>query len=85
MDPVRQTAYWHGTLRVVALVLAAWFAVSCVAAILLADQLDRVRVGGFPLGFWVGQQGAEIAFVLLVAGYVAATNALDRRHGVYEE
>jgi putative solute:sodium symporter small subunit len=85
MDPARQAAYWRSTLRTVALVLAAWLAVSCGAAILFADALDREHLGGFPLGFWFGQQGAELVFVLLVAAYVVVTNARDRRHGVYEE
>jgi putative solute:sodium symporter small subunit len=85
MDAARQAAYWRSTLRIVGAILAAWLAVSFVAGIALADALDHVRVAGFPLGFWFGQQGAEVAFVLLVAAYVAATNRLERRHGVYED
>ncbi|BDG02611.1 DUF4212 domain-containing protein [Anaeromyxobacter oryzae] len=85
MDPARQAAYWRSTLRTIGVILAVWLAVSCLAAIVFADALDAVHVGGFPLGFWFGQQGAELIFVLLVAAYVAVTNALDRRHGVYED
>lgn len=85
MDPARQAAYWRSTLRTIAVVLSVWLAVSCLAAIVLADALDAVHIGGFPLGFWFGQQGAELVFVVLVAAYVAVTNALDRRHGVYED
>jgi putative solute:sodium symporter small subunit len=85
MDSDRQAAYWRSTLRTVAVVLAIWLSVSCLAAIVLADPLDALHLGGFPLGFWFGQQGAELVFVLLVAAYVAITNALDRRHGVYED
>lgn len=85
MDRDRQSAYWRRNLLYVAAVLAAWAAVSFGAAILLADPLDAVRLGGFPLGFWFAEQGAILAFVLLVAGYVRAMNALDRRFGIFEE
>ncbi len=85
MDPARQAAYWRATLRLVAAVLAVWFAVACLAATLLADALDAFHLGGFPLGFWFGQQGAEVAFVVLVAVTVWLTNRLDRRHGVFED
>jgi putative solute:sodium symporter small subunit len=85
MDREAQAAYWRGNLRRVVLVLGIWLAVSCLAATLLADVLDRVRVGGFPLGFWFAHQGAVVVFVLLVAGYVRTMNALDRKHGVFED
>ena len=84
MTPGPQDAYWKSNLRCVGAILAGWFAVSLLAAVLLADALDAWRVGGFPLGFWFGQQGAILAFVALVWLYVALMNALDRRHGVYE-
>jgi putative solute:sodium symporter small subunit len=85
MDAARQAAYWRATLRIAAAVLTGWLAVWCLAAILFADALDGLALAGFPLGCWFGQQGAEIAFVLLVAAYVFVTNRLDRRHGVFED
>ncbi|GAO02729.1 DUF4212 domain-containing protein [Anaeromyxobacter sp. PSR-1] len=85
MERDRRDAYWRANLRTVAAILAIWFAVSCGAAILFADALDAFHLGGFPLGFWFGQQGAELVFVLLVAAYVAIANRLDRAHGVFED
>jgi putative solute:sodium symporter small subunit len=79
-----QVSYWRASIGIVAGVLAAWLAVSALAAVLLADALDRVRIGAYPLGFWFGQQGAILAFVAITWCYVALMNALDRRHGVYE-
>ena len=77
-------AYWKSNLRYVAGILVAWASVSLGAAVLLVDALDGVRLFGFPVGFWFGQQGAILAFVALVWIYVALMNALDRRHGSYE-
>ena len=31
--------------------------------VLFVDRLDEFRIGGFPLGFWIAQQGAMYAFV----------------------
>lgn len=84
MTPGQRIAYWRASLVTIAAILAAWFTVGCLLPILLVDVLDRFRWGGVPLGFWIAQQGAPIAFVLLVAVYVAVMNALDRRYGVFE-
>ncbi len=85
MDRQQQIAYWKRNLAYVVAILAAWLAVSCGAAVILADRLDAVRLGGFPLGFWFAEQGAVLAFVLLAAAYVRLMNALDRRFGVFED
>jgi putative solute:sodium symporter small subunit len=84
MSRSEQDAYWRSNLRYVAAILAVWAAVSLGAAVLFADALDPVRLFGFPLGFWFGQQGAILVFVALTWIYVALMNALDRRHGLYE-
>ncbi len=84
MTREQQRAYWRHTLRTGAVLLAIWFAVSFLAGIVLADPLDRLWIGGFPLGFWFANQGSEIAFVLLVFIYVRRMNRLDREFGVYE-
>jgi putative solute:sodium symporter small subunit len=85
MDPDRQRAYWRRNLLYVAVLLAIWATVSYGAGILFADALDRFRLAGFPLGFWFGQQGAIVVFVLLVSVYVRLMNGLDRAFGVYED
>jgi putative solute:sodium symporter small subunit len=84
MTREQQISYWRASLMTIAAILAAWFTFACLLPILLVDALDHLQVGGVPLGFWVAQQGAPVAFVLLVAVYVRVMNALDRRYGVYE-
>lgn len=76
--------YWKTNLRYICVLLAIWFSVSYLAGILFADALDRVRIGGFPLGFWFANQGSEITFVILIAVYVWLMNNLDKKYGVYE-
>ncbi|MEQ8230291.1 MAG: DUF4212 domain-containing protein [Gammaproteobacteria bacterium] len=81
-DHARAHAYWRANLRLVAVLLAIWFAVSFGAGILFVEPLNAFRLGGFPLGFWFGQQGAIFVFVILVFVYAAAMRHLDRRYGV---
>ena len=80
-----QRAYWRANLRLMAMLLAVWFAVSFGAGILFVDELNSLRVGGFQLGFWFAQQGSMLTFVLLIFVYVWRMNALDRAHNLDEE
>jgi putative solute:sodium symporter small subunit len=77
--------YWKENLRYIFIILAVWFAVSYVAGILLANALDTVKIGGFPLGFWFANQGSLVIFVFLIFIYVKLMNALDKKYGVYED
>lgn len=84
MDRERQAAYWERNLLYVSTLLAIWAAVSYGAAIGLADVLDEIKIGGFPLGFWFANQGSMLTFVVLIFVYVKLMNDLDRKFGVYE-
>ena len=78
-------AYWRANLRVVAVLLAVWFAVSFGCGILFVDVLNQVTVFGFKLGFWFAQQGAIFVFVVLVFVYAAWMRRLDHRFGVDDD
>ncbi|MGR8918209.1 MAG: DUF4212 domain-containing protein [Gammaproteobacteria bacterium] len=78
-------AYWRANLKLVAALLAVWFAVSFGCGILLVDRLNEFRLFGFRLGFWWGQQGAIYVFVLLIVVYAVAMHRLERRFGVDDD
>ncbi len=82
----RRQAYWRANLRLVAVLLLVWFSVSFGAGILFADVLDGFRIPGtgFPLGFFMAQQGSIYIFVALIFIYVLAMRRLDRRFGAQE-
>lgn len=71
-------AYWKKNLRLLAILLTIWFIVSFGFGILLADQLNAIRLGGFQLGFWFAQQGSQYVFVILIFVYVYRMNKLDK-------
>jgi putative solute:sodium symporter small subunit len=60
--------------------LLVWALVGPGLSILFVETLNRVRLGGFPLGFWFAQQGSILVFVVLIAVYAVVMNRLDDRH-----
>ena len=83
--PQPKRSYWRENLRLVAACLGVWLAVSLGCGVFLVDVLNRVTIGGFPLGFWFAQQGSMYVFLALVFFYAARMKAIDRRHGVGED
>jgi len=77
-------AYWKENLGYLAILLSVWFLVSYVFGILLVDQLNTIKLGGFKLGFWFAQQGSMYVFVILIFVYVKLMNKLDKKYGVDE-
>lgn len=77
-------AYWKENLGYLAILLSIWFLVSYVFGILLVDQLNTIKMGGFKLGFWFAQQGSMYVFVVLIFIYVWLMNKLDKKYGVDE-
>jgi putative solute:sodium symporter small subunit len=77
--------YWRENLRLVAILLAIWFVVSYLFGIILADQLNAIRLGGVGLGFWFAQQGSIYTFLVLIFVYAARMNKIDKKYGVDED
>ncbi|MEW2921877.1 MULTISPECIES: DUF4212 domain-containing protein [Flavobacteriaceae] len=77
--------YWKENLKYLSILLAIWFLVSYGFGILLVDELNTIRMGGFKLGFWFAQQGSIYVFVILIFVYVRLMNKLDKKYGYNEE
>ena len=71
--------YWKTNLKYLVVLLFVWFTVSFGFGILLVDQLNKIRFGGFKLGFWFAQQGAIYVFVILIFVYIYLMNRLDKK------
>lgn len=78
-------AYWKRNLKYLTTLLAIWFLVSFGFGILLADELNSIKIGGFKLGFWFAQQGSIYVFVVLIFIYVKLMNRLDKKFDVDEK
>ncbi len=77
-------AYWKENQKLTAITLVIWFIVSFGAAILV-NTLNKITILGFPLGYYMGAQGALIVFVLLIANYARKMNKIDKKYNVQEE
>ncbi len=77
--------YWKQNLRYLVILLSIWFFVSYGCGILIAETLNTIKIGGFPLGFWFAQQGSIYVFVALIFIYVRLMNKLDVKYNVDEK
>lgn len=80
-----RSAYWKANLKLIAFCLAIWFLVSFVFGILLVDQLNAIKLGGYKLGFWFAQQGSIYTFLVLIFFYANRMNKLDKKFGLDEK
>lgn len=77
--------YWRATLGLITKVLIIWFVVSFVLGILIADPLDAIKLGGYPLGFFFAQQGSIYIFVALIFWYARKMEKIDEEFDVHED
>lgn len=84
MNPTQRKKYWRENLKYLTILLLIWFVVSYGFGILLVDELNTIRLGGFKLGFWFAQQGSIYVFVVLIFVYVQLMNKLDKKYKVNE-
>ena len=72
--------YWRRNVRIMIVLLVIWAVVGLGGGVLFADKLNSFHIGGFPLGFWIAQQGSIIVFVVLILIYAILLNRLDASH-----
>ncbi len=89
MDEQQRREYWRKNLTLMSVLLAIWALVAFGAGIFFADALNKIEIGGFPLGFWFANQGSILVFLALIAIYVWRMDKLDKSFGIdiddYEE
>ncbi|MDH5298363.1 MAG: DUF4212 domain-containing protein [Desulfobulbaceae bacterium] len=76
--------YWKKNLSLMLILLSIWAVVSYGCGILFVEQLNAIKIGGFPLGFWFAQQGAIYTFVVLIFVYYFRMQKMDKEFDVHE-
>lgn len=69
---------WRRSLRLITALLAVWFTASLGLGVLLAEPLNRIWVGGFPVGFWFAQQGSILVFLVLLLVNAVVMDRIER-------
>jgi len=82
-SPALHSAYWRKTLRLTAALLALCLLVTFGCAYFARDL--SFTLFGWPFSFWVGAQGAPIAYLLIIGCYAWRMHRLDLEHQVAEE
>ncbi len=72
-----EEAYWKANVSLICKLLVVWFVVPFLGGIVFVDYLNQFRLGGYPLGFWIAQQGAIYLFVVIVFYYAKKMSDLD--------
>ena len=71
--------YWKKNIKYLIILLSIWFTVSFGFGIILVEELNQFKIGGFKLGFWFAQQGSIYVFVALILVYILLMNRLDKK------
>lgn len=79
---MKQTSndYWRANLKLICSLLVVWFTVPFLGGIVFVDFFNQFRFGGYPLGFWIAQQGAIYLFVVLTFYYAHKMSQLDDKY-----
>ena len=81
---MKNKAYWRKNLQYLAILLGIWFITSYLCSVVFVEQLDKIRIGGCPLGFYFAQQASIWIFVVLIFVYAGLMNRLERRYSQRE-
>ena len=76
----KDRGYWKENINLIVKCLFIWFLSSYVFSIIVVDQLNEIRLGGYKLGFWFAQQGSIYIFVILIFYYAFKMGEIDQRY-----
>ena len=72
--------YWIENINLIIKCLFVWFISSYLFGIILVNQLNNIKLGGYKLGFWFAQQGSIYTFVLLIFYYAYMMGKIDDKY-----
>jgi len=84
IDKQTLEGYWRETRKNMIIILVIWFVAAYVTAF-FGSSLNKIVIGGFPLAYYMGAQGAITIFVILNFYNSWYQNKLDQKYGVAEE
>jgi len=80
----KMQSYWARTSKLMWIIMVLWLIFS-FGIHLFAPSLNKIKIIGFPLGFYMAAQGSLIAFVVLCFWNARAQNKIDEEFGVSDE
>ncbi len=84
IDKATAEGHWNKTRNLLMVTLAIW-AVFAFVLQLFVGALNQIVILGFPFGYYMAAQGAELAFVILIFWFASRQNRIDTEFGVAED
>lgn len=84
MQQVDAVRHWSRTSALMLTMLILWFVFSFVIHFFV-NNLNTIKIGGFPLGFYMASQGSLIVFVVMLFWFAMRQDKIDREEGVAED
>ncbi len=79
---VDRKLYWRKQVRRTAVLILIWAVTGFGLSIFFVEELNLIRMGDMPLGFWMAQQGSIYVFILLILLYAVLSGRADREAGL---
>lgn len=76
--------YWARTSTLMWIMFTLWIVFSFVIHAFV-EQLNGIKIFGFPLGFYMAAQGSLIVFVVMLFVFAKRQDTIDREEGVAED
>lgn len=81
---VNAERHWSRTSGLMWIMMILW-AIFSFFIHMFVDQLNTIKILGFPLGFYMAAQGSLIAFVIMLFIFAKRQESIDREEGVAED
>ncbi|MGD9946514.1 MAG: DUF4212 domain-containing protein [Burkholderiaceae bacterium] len=78
------TEHWVKTRNLTIIHLIVWF-IFAFAIHWFVNDLNKIRMFGWPLGYYMAAQGSLIVFVVQLFLFSRQQHAIDVRYGVHED
>jgi len=76
--------HWKKTTRLMTIMMTLWV-VFGFGIHMFVNQLNAIKIAGFPLGFYMASQGSLVVFVAMLFWFAKAQDNIDRECGVAED
>ena len=76
--------HWKKTTRLMTIMMTLWVVFAFVIH-MFVNQLNAIKIAGFPLGFYMASQGSLVVFVAMLFWFAKAQDDIDRECGVAED
>lgn len=84
MNSPDESKHWDKTSRLMIVMMSIWFFFGFLIHVFV-NQLNSIKLFGFPFGYYMAAQGSLIVFVAMLFWFAKAQDRIDRESGFAED